>query len=274
MFGRKSQIRIGNWPPEIAVSSWSVRTLISGGELSILNFPRFAKEQFSVGHIEIVVNHLIADSESDFKALADAASTESVKIVCLAVSNDFTVSNRELDVEVDETMKMLQRAKQLGAPVVRLNPGLRGHGTPDAITQRVVSGLKRVLSAAENLQLVLALENHQLFGMTPENILKVLEYVDASDRLGVCLDFGNFFPEHLNTGPRLLASRTVHAHAKAYQFDENGNETTIDYAGRLRELREAGFKGYISIEWEGAGDEIKNTNRAIKLIKKCLKELK
>ena len=39
--------------------------------------------------------------------------------------------------------------------------------------------------------------------------------------------------------------------AKSYRFDDQGQETTINYRRMLRIVKEAGFVGYIGIEYEG-----------------------
>ena len=39
--------------------------------------------------------------------------------------------------------------------------------------------------------------------------------------------------------------------AKSYDFDQDGNETTIDYARMLQVVKDAGYTGYIGVEYEG-----------------------
>ena len=39
--------------------------------------------------------------------------------------------------------------------------------------------------------------------------------------------------------------------AKSYDFDENGNETTIDYKKMLEIVKGFGYSGYIGVEYEG-----------------------
>ena len=39
--------------------------------------------------------------------------------------------------------------------------------------------------------------------------------------------------------------------AKSYDFDEQGNETTIDFKRMMDIVKNAGYKGYIGIEYEG-----------------------
>lgn len=39
--------------------------------------------------------------------------------------------------------------------------------------------------------------------------------------------------------------------AKTFDFDANGNETTIDYRKMLKLVKASGYNGYIGIEYEG-----------------------
>ena len=277
MFWFGSPKRIGKWPPEIAVSSWSLHPRISRGELKIVDFPRFAKKEFGklgVSCLEVVVNHLLAEDERDMERLASEAKQAGMRTICLALSNDFTRAS-DLDREVAETKRFMKVAKALGAPIVRVNPGMRGEDPDEEQATNVAEGLRRLLRESKKLGVLLALENHQLFGLNPANTLRVLRILRWPRRVGVCLDFGNFYPENRDSGPRELAPHAIHAHAKAYSFDADGNEKTIKYLDRLRELKKAGFKGFISVEWEGkqGEDDIENTRHAIRLIQRCLKKL-
>jgi len=40
--------------------------------------------------------------------------------------------------------------------------------------------------------------------------------------------------------------------AKSYDFDENGDETTLDYYRLLSIVKDAGYNGYIGVEYEGS----------------------
>ena len=39
--------------------------------------------------------------------------------------------------------------------------------------------------------------------------------------------------------------------AKSYNFDENGNETKIDYVKMMKILKDHDYKGFIGVEYEG-----------------------
>ena len=48
-----------------------------------------------------------------------------------------------------------------------------------------------------------------------------------------------------------IAGQIVHVHGKCYEFDEAGNEPSIDYPAVARVLVDGGYQGWISTEWEG-----------------------
>ncbi len=39
--------------------------------------------------------------------------------------------------------------------------------------------------------------------------------------------------------------------AKSYDFDEEGQETTIDFAKMLKIVKDAGYTGFVGVEYEG-----------------------
>lgn len=274
MFRRRKPLRIGGWPPTVAVSSWSVRSSITSGSLKIEDFPKYAKCILGLNAIEVLVNHLIADEEHGFRRLADAAKTHGVEVACLALSNDFT-SKPSLENEIQSTIELLRMAQLLGASVVRINPGIKGEDPDEVQARNITEALLRLMPEAQKRNLILALENHQMFGMDPRNMLKVVDALGLPPGFGLCLDFGNFYPEYLSNGPALLAPYAVHVHAKSYEFDENGLETTIDYPARIQELKAVGYRGYLTIEWEGANHtkETESLVKATRLIDKCVKSL-
>lgn len=87
------------------------------------------------------------------------------------------------------------------------------------------------------------------------------------DNCGTLPDFGNFCLRREDDarwqapcveeydhykGIRELMPYAKGVSAKSYTFDEQGNETTIDFEQMLGIVREAGFQGYIGVEYEGS----------------------
>ena len=93
--------------------------------------------------------------------------------------------------------------------------------------------------------------------------MEVMENVNK-DNCGTLPDFGNFcisrkwgygddgcedeFDKY--EGVRKLMPKAFAVSAKSHVFDENGNEKEIDYKKMLSIVKNAGYKGYIGVEYE------------------------
>ena len=89
----------------------------------------------------------------------------------------------------------------------------------------------------------------------------VMEQV-GMENVGTLPDFGNFcivgspldctkeYDRYKGTAELMPFAKGVSA--KSYDFDENGNETRLDYLRLMKIVKKSGFKGYVGIEFEGA----------------------
>ena len=58
---------------------------------------------------------------------------------------------------------------------------------------------------------------------------------------------------------------------KTHDFDENGNETQIDYVRMMKIIADSGYKGYIDVEYEGGKlSEEEGIKATIALLKKVI----
>src|SRR5690606_30404134 len=96
---------------------------------------------------------------------------------------------------------------------------------------------------------VLGLENHWGLGRTADGVLRVLREVD-SPWLKATLDTGNFLEDQY-TQYAQLAPHTVLVQAKTYYGGGTWYTLEIDYQRVAEILREANYRGYISLEFEG-----------------------
>ena len=93
------------------------------------------------------------------------------------------------------------------------------------------------------------MENHWGLGLTPEGVLRIVEAID-SPWLQVTLDTGNFIEDPY---PRLaqLAQKTVLLQAKTYFGGGRWYTLELDYAKIAKIMADAGYQGYVSLEFEG-----------------------
>jgi sugar phosphate isomerase/epimerase len=123
-----------------------------------------------------------------------------------------------------------------------------------------------VLPVAIARNVKLAVENHGGLSGDPAVLAEFVQHFHSSS-LGVCLDFGNFEGDR-TIGMQTLAPHAIHVHAKAREFDAQGEETQIDYRTCLGALKAVNYVGAISIEYEGDGDPATGIKRTRTLTEK------
>lgn len=143
--------------------------------------------------------------------------------------------------------------------VRRMNRGWSPHHSlpprvDEARLQSAAWALQPLARMAQEMGLRLGLENH--FGLTshPEDMLALIELA-APAELGLCLDLGNFHPEQEPMAVcGLLAPKAVHVHFKLHEPSAEEQARRAHYPAVLEGLRQNGFEGGFSVEYEGPGD--------------------
>ncbi|MEM3470608.1 MAG: sugar phosphate isomerase/epimerase family protein, partial [Thermoproteota archaeon] len=230
--------------------------------------------------------HVQMESENNeyVNNLKNLALSLGLDIYCLAIHQNFVKpSEEQREKEVEHTKHCLETAYKIGAPAIRLNSGrwgtirsfdelmankgeeppIPGYTEEDAFNW-VVESIEKCLPVAENLGVVMALENHWGLTATPDGVLKVVEAVN-SKWLRVLMDTGNFIEDTYN-GLRKIAPYTVLVHVKTYYGGGVWYELDIDYSKVFKILREAGYRGYLSIEFEGKDDATSGVYKTRKML--------
>ena len=85
------------------------------------------------------------------------------------------------------------------------------------------------------------------------------------------LDTGNYDPKSLvyDHIPKLGSAIKI-IHAKTYEFDDDGNETQLVFERIIQALKDVGFDGYFSIEFEGQGEAMDGVQKTKTLLEKYL----
>lgn len=132
--------------------------------------------------------------------------------------------------------------------------------------ERCVAALRQLRPTLDQLDLQIGIENHWGLSTNPETVVEIIRRVE-SPRIGTCPDFGNFTAtQDRYAGLQVLSPYVKHVHAKSYQFNGTGEETTIDFARCLKIFHEAGYDGAISVEYEGQDDQRLGSQRTRELI--------
>jgi len=158
--------------------------------------------------------------------------------------------------EVD-CVALIQEAKALGAPVIRVFGGKR----PDGVTveqgiESVAESLNRLAPPAEDAGVKLALETHDDFS-SARIVAAVLERV-VSPAVGALWDTHHPYRmgESADEAWGLLASRLLHTHVKDARRTGDGwdlvllGEGEVPVRGAIQTLAANGWDGYLVVEWE------------------------
>lgn len=169
---------------------------------------------------------------------------------------------------VERTLHQIDLAAAMGIPTMRINTGrwgtsesfdalmanrgieppLEGYTDEDGF-EWVIDAMGSLVDHAAEKGVVLGLENHWGLGRTAEGVLRIVEAVD-SPSLRVTLDTGNFLEDPYGQ-LEMLAPYTVLVQAKTYYGGGTWYTLDLDYDRIARIMRDAGFRGYVSLEFEG-----------------------
>lgn len=244
----------------ISLAQWSLNRRLFDGNLDALDFPVFTKNTFGIAAVEYV-NQFFMDKADDrqwlteLKMRCDDNGVRSLLIMCDREGNLGDPDDQARTTAVENHYKWVEAAQFLGCHSIRVNAG--SAGTWEEQRALATDGLRRLSEFGADYGLNVIVENHGGLSSNGKWLTEVIAGVGL-DNCGTLPDFGNFFitrqpPDEYDryTGVEELMPFAKGVSAKSYGFDENGNETTIDYRRMLGIVLDAGYRGHVGVEWEG-----------------------
>jgi sugar phosphate isomerase/epimerase len=195
------------------------------------------------------------ESPESRRAIRDLFKRHGVAIAAIMGYSHFTAADADARrKQLDATIAMAQLAHDVGCPVLRIFGG-KLDGDRAAGVERVASALKEAGKAAGDLGVKLALETHDDW-CEGRFLAEVLATVD-SPAVGACWDVGNsYFFEPAEVTWKEIGSYVFHVHFKDAAKTDKGTHSVLPGTGQvdmrkaLRLLRDGGYTGYLSFEWE------------------------
>lgn len=252
----------------IGCAAYSYRDYFTKGIMGLEDFIKVGYE-LGLDGVELTVYYFKSTEDNYVFKLKRLALEYGLDIPCVSVGNNFTEPEQAKRREqVDYVKRWLDVASKLGAPCLRIFAGKvpKGYTEDDAI-KWTVECIKECIDYASKLGIILVLENHGGITSTADQVLKIINAVN-SDWLALNLDVGNFIANRYEN-IRKVAPYALHVHAKFYKPTPFGDEE-IDYTIVLRILREVGYKGYLSIEYEGKEEAKSAVPKAVSFLRKAV----
>jgi sugar phosphate isomerase/epimerase len=191
-------------------------------------------------------------------------------ILGTAVGSNFTqVDDQKRRDHVRMTLDWIDHSVALGAPCIRVFAG----PVPEGVSEEqayawALACLQECVARGSERGVAVALENHGGVTGTAAQVQRFLDAID-SPWFGVNLDFGNFRLDPYAEFAQ-LAPRTITTHAKVTsRFGDDHRE--VDYR-RVRDvLEQAGYRGYISVEYEESEDPASGVPRFVERLKQAFR---
>ena len=143
----------------------------------------------------------------------------------------------------------VEAAEFLGCHSIRVN----AHGvgkTDEEKAANTTKGLRSLSEFGKEHGINVIVENHGGLSSNGKWLAGVLKNVGL-DNCGSLPDFGNFGSYDRYMGIKELMPFAKGVSAKSHDFDAGGNETRTDYVKALKLVLDAGYRGYVGVEYEG-----------------------
>jgi len=262
------------------ITIWSGNQLFSKGEITVRGFIEYAAK---LGFEGIDLGYFWQDRKNEFQELPKWLAENRIALSGYIVGNNFggVVGTDKEAGEIKKVFQAIDEAKIIGANRLRIFAGGRdGLGWEEG-SKMVLDCFQRCTEYAEKQKIKLALEDHHGLASNSEQVLFYVKKIN-SPYFGVTVDIGNFLfgQEDPIVGTRNTAPYAYMVHVKDWQKLPDGKllgatvgDGVVDVRGCLKVLKESGYQGFLSLEYEGQEDARKGIERSLRHMEKCLAEI-
>jgi sugar phosphate isomerase/epimerase len=255
---------------KLSLAQWSLHRTFNDDGVDPFKFAEIAKADGFEG-LEYV-NHLYAKQIEELgfdrvidslKVLSETSDIQNV-LIMIDGEGDLADPNEEVrNTAVENHKKWVDAAQKLGCHSIRVNTF--GTNDPELWVPSVVDGLTKLSTYAATKNINVLCENHGWLSSDVPVLMKAINQVNM-DNCGTLPDFGNWcvkrkdgaqwgdclevYPDKYE-GIKTMLTKAKAVSAKAYDFDENGDETTLDFPRIMQLVKDSGYTGYIGVEYEG-----------------------
>ncbi|MEN8228362.1 MAG: sugar phosphate isomerase/epimerase family protein [Bacteroidota bacterium] len=260
---------------KISLAQWSLNKKLFGGELDNLDFPAYTKKNFDIHALEYVNQFWPSAEKSYARDLLKRTDDLGMNNVLIMIDGEGDLGDQDEEKRkeaVENHYKWVEAAQIIGCHAIRVNAG--GVGSELDVAHAATKSLTQLAQFAADYGIKVIVENHGGYSSRASWLASVIRNTGMVNS-GVLPDFGNFIVDRkpggekydLYLGMKELMPYAKGVSAKSHEFDEEGNETAKDFYRLLKIVKDAGFRGYIGIEYEGStlsqDDGIKATKKLL-----------
>lgn len=264
---------------KLSLCGWSLNRLFrrEASPLTLLEFPAFARDQFGIDALEI--NNIYFESTEPAYVDQLRAAIDAAGAICLNIAvdekGDLSSDDEAARLEaVERYARWLPIAKTLGCGVIRANSGGGDMRDRERAIANCTDSFRRLCELGHAHGVALMMENHWGISADPEVMVRVVEAVcdtHGADAMHTLVDWGNW-PDDIDRYAAIERTMplAIAVHAKVNDIDAELNHPRFDHARCIAIAREAGYDGYLGIEYEGAADPVEGVRRGAMLLRRLL----
>jgi sugar phosphate isomerase/epimerase len=259
----------------IAVASYPFRAFIAGQDckaakpMDLKDFAAHVAEKFQINKIEPWTGHFPSTDPKyleQFRAALEKARSAVVNIAVDGEHSPYALDRAEREQAIAFSKKWVDNAVAIGSPSIRTNIPPAKDSKPDL--DRTAESVTRVVEYALARNIVVSLENDNPVSEDPFFLVSLVEKVN-SPWLHTLPDFGNTLaakdPDYAYRGIDAMFSKAYCiTHVKSSEINGQGITVHVDMAKTFGAMRQHGYKGYCSMEWEDAGDPYQGTEELMR----------
>ena len=248
---------------EISLAEWFFHRALSKKKMTNLDFPVIAKKQFDISVVEYV-NQFFKDKAKNTTYLSELlkrCNDNGVKNHLIMIDGEGglgEIDQAKRNQAVENHYKWVDAAKYLGCATIRVNA--YGVGPREEVQKAAIEGLSKLGEYGKKENINIIVENHGGYSSDGQWLSTVMKKINKKN-VGTLPDFGNFCIKREKEkcleeydrykGVKEMMPFAKGVSAKTHDFDEKGNCIETDYVKMMKIVKDAGFKGYLGIEFEG-----------------------
>ena len=242
----------------ISLAQWSLHKALFKKEIDNHDFARMARQDFGISAVEYV-NQFFKDKAKDtnyLRQMNKLAKDNGVTNHLIMIDGEGALGDPDpakRQQAIENHYRWVDAAKFLGCKMIRVNAQSRG--SYDEQMKLAAEGLSKLTEYGAKQKIAIVVENHGGLSSNGQWLTGVMKLV-KHPMCGTLPDFGNFRVSREEEYDRYKGVTELMTYAKAvsaksHDFDERGEETQIDYHKMMKIVLDAGYRGWVGIEYEG-----------------------
>ena len=272
----------GSKREQLACNSWPFRGYFDTPEmhqyrdkqyplLTQAEFPEFLADQFGIHNVEFLPQHFVetdAAAVDKVKTGLQKAKSRCCNLMGVEIPGGVFTPAADPQAITSAAERWAGVAVVLGCPSITV--ALTGKGAVDA--NLAASNLRPFVDVAQRRGLKVLFHNDDMHRESAEVLTAVVKAL-GRDKTGTCPDFGNFATKSAAFALEQLRMLAPYASNICHAKDgvaEHGKFYADDFDASMSVMREKGFKGIYSLEFEGLGQPVDGVRKLMERTEECL----